>query len=80
MPSPASSGRDGAAMTEATYRITGMTCDHCVRAVTEELRALPGVLDVTVQLESGAATVTSTEPLAGPAVRAAVEEAGYRLA
>jgi copper ion binding protein len=67
-------------MTTATYEITGMTCDHCVTAVSAELGQLPGVRDVRVDLAAGTATVTSTEPLDVDAVRDAVDEAGYELA
>jgi copper chaperone len=71
-------------MTSATYQVTGMTCEHCARAVTEELRALDGVRDVTVELVpegSSAVTVTSEAPLPAGAVEAALDEAGdYRLA
>jgi copper chaperone CopZ len=63
-----------------TYTVTGMTCEHCVRAVTGELTALPGVADVRVDLHTGAVTVTSEAPLPDDAVRAAVDEAGYELA
>ncbi len=63
-----------------TYTVTGMTCEHCVRAVTGELSALPGVDDVKVGLGTGAVTVTSDAPLPDDAVRAAVDEAGYELA
>ncbi|MEH1056135.1 heavy metal-associated domain-containing protein [Micromonospora sp. CPCC 206171] len=63
-----------------TYAVTGMTCEHCVRAVTEELSALPGVDEVRVDLTAGTATVTSTTPLSEASVRAAVDEAGYELA
>jgi copper chaperone CopZ len=63
-----------------TYTVTGMTCEHCVRAVTGELSALPGVADVDIDLGTGAVTVTSDAPLAADAVRAAVDEAGYELA
>lgn len=71
-------------MATATYRVTGMTCEHCVHAVSEELTDLAGVTGVTVALvpggESGV-TVTSQAPLAGQAVAAALDEAGdYRLA
>ncbi|WP_024286407.1 heavy-metal-associated domain-containing protein [Cellulomonas sp. KRMCY2] len=62
--------------------VTGMTCGHCVRSVQEELRALPGVTDVHVDLVSGATstvTITSTEPLDDDAVRAAIDEAGYQV-
>ncbi|WP_308470282.1 heavy-metal-associated domain-containing protein [Kineococcus rubinsiae] len=70
------------AATTATYAVGGMTCEHCVRAVTEELTALPGVQHVTVELVPGGptpVTVTSSAPLAPGDVRAAVDEAGYDL-
>lgn len=63
-----------------TYTVTGMTCDHCVRAVSGEIGALPGVEAVTVDLGAGAVTVSSAAPLAEADVRAAVDEAGYELA
>lgn len=66
-------------MSEATYTVTGMSCEHCVKAVTEELTGLTGVSDVAVDLASGRVQVTSAQPLDDDAVRAAVEEAGYEL-
>ncbi|MEU4676463.1 heavy metal-associated domain-containing protein [Micromonospora sp. NPDC023737] len=62
-----------------TYAVTGMTCEHCVRAVTDELAALPGVREVRVDLATGTATVSSAELLPDEMVRAAVDEAGYEL-
>lgn len=62
-----------------TWTVTGMTCQHCVASVTEEVAEIDGVTDVVVDLESGALTVTSDQPLPDDAVRAAVEEAGYAL-
>jgi copper chaperone CopZ len=66
------------------YQVTGMTCDHCVRAVTEELESLAGVGAVAVDLVPdgvSAVTVTSDAPLTPEAVAAALDEAGaYRLA
>jgi len=62
-----------------TYTVTGMTCAHCVQAVTGEISALPGVADVRVDLASGAVTVTSDAPLSDDVVRTAVDEAGYLL-
>jgi copper chaperone CopZ len=53
-----------------------MTCDHCANSVGSELRDLPGVTDVRVDLAAGAVTVTSDRPLDEAAVRAAVDEAG----
>jgi copper chaperone len=70
-------------MTSVTYQVTGMTCEHCVRAVSGELKSLDGVRDVTVDLVPGgqsAVTVASEEPLAAGAVAAALDEAGdYQL-
>jgi copper chaperone len=63
-----------------SYTVVGMTCGHCVNAVTEEVGAVPGVTAVDVDLASGDLTVTSTEPVDDDAVRAAVEEAGYQIA
>lgn len=62
-----------------TYTVTGMTCDHCVASVHEEVGEVPGVSDVDVDLASGRVVVTSESPLDDAAVRAAVEEAGYKL-
>lgn len=66
-------------MTTNTFTVQGMTCDHCVASVTEEVKRIPGVRDVEVTLESGAVTVTSDTDLDTAAVQAAVEEAGYEL-
>ena len=66
-------------MSESTYTVRGMTCDHCVGAVRTEVAGLPGLTEVDVDLASGRVTVTSDEPLDDAAVRAAVEEAGYQV-
>jgi copper chaperone len=63
----------------ANYTVTGMTCGHCVQAVTDELTSLDGVQQVDVELSSGAVTVVSDDPLDREAVAAAVDEAGYAL-
>ena len=65
--------------TTASYTVTGMTCGHCVTAVTEEVTQLPGVTGVEVDLATGGLTVTSEQPVDETAVRAAVEEAGYEV-
>ena len=65
-----------------TVGVQGMTCGHCVRSVDEEIRAIPGVTDVTVDLVTGGSspvTVTSDVPLEHAAVEAAVTEAGYAV-
>ena len=65
--------------TSSTWTVTGMTCGHCVASVTEEIGELDGVQDVSVVLDTGEVTVTSTRPLDRADVQAAVEEAGYTL-
>ncbi|WP_328349519.1 heavy-metal-associated domain-containing protein [Streptomyces sp. NBC_00445] len=67
-------------MVQKVYDVKGMTCDHCVQAVSSELGGLPGVEDVQVDLPSGQVTVTSDQQLDPGAVAAAVDEAGYELA
>ncbi len=67
-------------MSQSTYTVAGMTCEHCVASVTEEIGELDGVSAVAVELSTGAVTVTSAQPLDVSDVRGAVEEAGYKLA
>ncbi len=66
--------------TTAIYTVQGMTCEHCVASVTEEVSEIEGVSDVEVDLATGRLTVTSPDPIAEQVVRAAVAEAGYTLA
>ncbi|MFB9472270.1 heavy-metal-associated domain-containing protein [Nonomuraea salmonea] len=66
-------------MTVATYQVEGMTCGHCVSAVTEEVSGIAGVSGVEVDLASGAVTVTSQAPIDDALIGAAVTEAGYEL-
>jgi copper chaperone len=67
-------------MTEISYTVTGMTCEHCVKSVTEEVSRIEGVESVAVDLPTGALTVVSSHELSDEAVRAAVDEAGYQVA
>ena len=63
-----------------TYLIDGMTCQHCVNAVSDEIGKIDGVTGVAVNLDRGLVTVTSTRPLEQADVAGAVDEAGYELA
>jgi copper chaperone len=65
-------------MTTSEYTVTGMTCEHCVKAVSDEVGKLAGVADVQVDLASGTLRVHSEAPIAEADVLAAVDEAGYR--
>ena len=62
-----------------TFQVTGMTCGHCQRAVTEQVSQIPGVTGVVVELATGNVTVTAAEPVDRVDVAAAVDEAGYTL-
>jgi len=63
-----------------TYTVTGMTCEHCVASVSEEVQEISGVEEVQVVLETGSLTITSSECIADADVQTAVESAGYQLA
>jgi len=63
--------------TTTAYTVTGMTCEHCVRAVRTEVGQVPEVRDVQVDLVTGQVTITSDGPVDDAAVHAAVNEAGY---
>ncbi len=71
-------------MATTTYRVTGMTCEHCVNAVSSELTSLDGVSAVTVDLAPDGVSrisVTSGSPLPDTVVTEALDEAGgYLLA
>lgn len=61
-----------------TYHVKGMTCQHCVCAVTEAIKGLPNVEDVQVDLESGVVKIKGNPDKV--AVKKAIEEEGYTLA
>jgi copper chaperone len=65
-------------MTTRTYTVEGMTCQHCINAVGGEVGQLPGVTTVAVDLDRGTVTVTGGQ-IDDNAVRAAIDEAGYRV-
>ena len=65
--------------TTSTYTVVGMTCGHCVAAVTEEVGKIDGVTNVDVDLASGRVTVEADRPVDDDAVAAAVDEAGYTV-
>ena len=63
--------------------VDGMTCEHCVAAVTAEVSAVDGVREVTIDLVPGDAStvsITSDGPLDPAQVAVAIDEAGYTLA
>ena len=62
-----------------TFAVSGMTCSHCERAVTEEISAVEGVESVAVDLAGGTVTVTVAQPVDRADIAAAVDEAGCTL-
>ena len=65
-------------MSELQLSIPGMTCQHCVRAISAAVSDVPNVSGVQVDLDTKLVTVAGTPDVA--AVRAAVAEAGYPIA
>ena len=62
-----------------TFTVTGMTCAHCQRAVTQEISGVDGVESVAVDIAAGKVTVTARRPVDRSEIAAAVDEAGYAL-
>lgn len=65
--------------TTTTITVSGMTCGHCIAAVTEELTGIDGVTDVTVDLASGAVRISSDVPVDRALIANAIDEAGYEV-
>lgn len=69
-------------MSTQTVNVSGMTCQHCVHSVTEEVGAIDGVTNVAVDLNAGGTsvvTVTADSPVTDEALAAAIAEAGYAV-
>ena len=66
--------------TRTTHTVIGMTCDHCVRSVRNEVAAITGVTNVDVDLATGEVVVESAEPIDADIFTEVVHEAGYEVA
>jgi copper chaperone len=64
---------------ELGYSVPGVSCEHCVGAVTGEVEQVEGVESVVVDLESKRVTVKGRS-IDDRAVRAAIDDAGYDIA
>lgn len=60
-------------------KIQGMSCHHCVMAVTKALEKFAGVKEVQVDLERGEARFENPQGVSAEAIRQAVEKAGYKV-
>lgn len=63
-----------------SFTVVGMTCGHCVAAVTSEVSKLNGVTNVEVDLASGSVKVESEQPVDPEVFAAAIDEAGFAVA
>ena len=64
-------------MTTERFQVPGVSCQHCVNAITKEVSALPGVQRVQVTLDDKTVIVEHSEQVSTSAVIAAINEAGY---
>ena len=62
-----------------SIKIKGMSCQHCVMAVTKALQEIDGVKDVRVDLERGEAAFNEEKPVDPEIIRAHIEKAGYEV-
>ena len=63
----------------ATIKINGMSCNHCVTAVTKALSEIDGITDVTVDLSTGEASFVEEKPVDMDIVKKNIEKAGYKI-
>jgi copper chaperone len=63
-----------------TIKIKGMSCQHCVKAVTKTLSEIDGIKDVQVDLAKGEATFDEVQPIDQGLLRERIKKAGYELA
>ena len=63
-------------MTTTTYHVAGISCDHCVRAITNEVKDIAGVSTVTVDIPTKIVTIEHTN-VSAPVLVAAIKEAGF---
>jgi copper chaperone CopZ len=63
--------------TKTEVEIDGMSCEHCVKAVTQALQSLPGVKSARVEI--GKAVITSDAPVSRDAIANAIADEGYRV-
>lgn len=62
-----------------SVKVKGMSCQHCVKRVTEALQALPGVKKVKVDLDQERATFDKPEKVTMSQVQQAIKSAGYEV-
>lgn len=67
-------------MVEKTYVVPDVSCEHCVRAITTELSAIPGVTDVRVDIDTKIVAVRYDDSVVEDQIVTGIEDAGYEIA
>jgi copper chaperone CopZ len=67
-------------MIEKTYIVPDVSCEHCVRAITDELRQIEGVQSVKVDIPTKVVTVAHQDSVSDQQIVAGIQEAGYEVA
>jgi len=62
-----------------TIKIKGMSCGHCVKAVTKALSEIEGVENVQVDLDKGEASFEETQPVSAEVLQEKIQKAGYEV-
>lgn len=62
-----------------TIKIRGMSCQHCVKAVTKVLNEMDGIEDVKVDLSKGEATFNEAKPVDMETIKERIRKAGYEV-
>jgi copper chaperone len=62
-----------------TFKVKGMSCGHCVKAVEKALGEIAGVTGVQVDLASGQVSVEASGPVDRTVIKEKIEKAGYEL-
>lgn len=67
-------------MEQTILKVDGMSCEHCVKAITKAVGALPGIENVSVDLNGKAVTVTY-DPTQSPldTIKAEIDDQGYEI-
>ncbi|MEX1158095.1 MAG: heavy-metal-associated domain-containing protein [Thermomicrobiales bacterium] len=67
-------------MVEKQYRVPDISCEHCVRAITNELTSVPGIEAVSIDIPSKLVTVRHGDAVTDEQIVATIAEAGYEVA
>ena len=69
-----------AIVTEKQYKVPEISCEHCVRAITNELTSVPGIEVVNIDISTKVVTVRHTDEVSDEQIVATIAEAGYEVA